>query len=128
MKPSTLVCAAILIGRSVHAAPPAGLPSNPAVSEWFNGLRQPGTSLPCCSISDCRRVDFRIAIDGRYEVLVEGQWYGVPNRFVLQQQGNPIGKAVACYTANFGYGTLNGGAYDGDRIEILCFVPELPTS
>ena len=120
----------MLIAQSVYAfgAPPADLTPNPALSEWFKGLKQPGTSLPCCSISDCRRVDFRIASDGRYEVLVEGKWYRVPNRFVLQQNGNPLRRAVACYTTSFGYGTLTGGVYDGDRIEILCFVPEVPTS
>ena len=128
MKTSTIFCAVTLIVYSAEAAPPVGLPPNPAFSEWFKGLRQPGTSLPCCSISDCRRVDFRIASDGRYEAMVEGQWYRVPNRFVLRQQENPVGKAVACYTTAFGYGTMKGGAYDGDQIEILCFVPELPTS
>jgi hypothetical protein len=129
--PARVACyAAMLIAQSVYAfgAPPADLTPNPALSEWFKSLKQPGTSLPCCSISDCRRVDFRIASEGRYEVLVEGKWYRVPNRFVLQQQGNPVGRAVACYTTSFGYGTLAGGGYDGDRIEILCFVLEVPTS
>jgi hypothetical protein len=69
-----------------------------------------------------------MAGDGRYEVMVEGKWYRVPNRVVLQRNGNPVGSAVACYTTALGYGTLVGAPYDEDRIEILCFVPELPTS
>jgi hypothetical protein len=110
-------CAVILIAISapIVAAPPADLDPNSAASEWFKSLRQPGTSLPCCSISDCRRLDFRIANDGRYEVL--------------RPEDNRVGRAVACYTTIFGYGTLRGnGTYDGDRIEILCFVPERPVS
>jgi hypothetical protein len=124
-------CATILIANSALtvAAPPADLVPNPTVSEWFKSLRQPGTLLPCCSISDCQRVDYRIADDGRYEVMLDGTWYRVPNRFVLRQEGNPVGRAVACYTTIFGYGSLRGnGSYDGDQIEILCFVPERPVS
>jgi hypothetical protein len=60
--------------------------------------------------------------------MVEGKWYKVPRRFVLQRKGNPLGRAVACYATALGYGTLAGGTYEGDEIEILCFVPELPTS
>jgi hypothetical protein len=73
-------------------------------------------------------VDYRLASDGRLEVMVEGKWYKVPRRFVLQRKGNPLGRAVACYSTALGYGTLAGGTYEGDEIEILCFVPELPTS
>ena len=122
--------ATILVPGSapIMAAPPADLSPSPALSLWFKSLKQPGTSLPCCSISDCRRVDFRIASDGQYEVMVEGNWYSVPSRLVLHPMHNPVGRAVACYTTAFGYGSLLGGAYDGDRVEILCFVPELPTS
>jgi hypothetical protein len=130
--PATVLahCAAALIACSAYAlaAPPPELVPDPALAEWFKHLRQPGTSLPCCSISDCRRVDYRRASDGRFEVMVEGSWYKVPRRLVLQGQGNPLGRAVACYSTTFGYGTLAGGTYEDDRIEILCFVPELPTS
>jgi hypothetical protein len=113
---------------SIDAAPPPDRTQNPVLSEWFRRLTQPGTSLPCCSISDCRRATYRMARDGQYEVMVEGQWYEVPDRVLLQKKGNPVGGAVACYTTILGYGTLTGTAYQGDRIEILCFVPELPTS
>lgn len=124
-------CTTMLMARSALslAAPPPDLVPNQVISDWFKSLRQPGTSLPCCSVSDCRRVDYRIADDGRYEVMLDGTWYRVPNRFVVRNEGNPVGKAVACYTTIFGYGSLSGnGSYDGDRIEILCFVPERPIS
>lgn len=115
----------VAILAPTSAAPPPDLVPNPAISEWFKSLKQPGTSLSCCSISDCRRVDYRIGDDGRYEVMLDGEWNKVPNHLVLRQKGNLVGRAVACYTTIFGYGTLMGnGAYDGDRIEILCFVPE----
>ena len=122
-------CAAMLIGNSVHAiaAPPSDIGPNPVWSEWFKNLRQPGTSMPCCSISDCCRVDYRIANDGAYEVQIEGSWYRVPNSIILRRQNNPLGQAVACYTTIPGYATLPGAPHD-DQIEILCSAPELPTS
>ena len=123
-------CAAmLLIMNSVRAiaAPPSDLSPNPVLSEWFKSLRQPGTSMPCCSVSDCRRVDYRITDDGTYEVRIEGSWYKVPNTVILRRKGNAVGRAVACYTMIFGYTTLPDAPHD-DQIEILCFVPELPTS
>jgi hypothetical protein len=122
-------CTAILVANLTQAiaAPPSDLTPNPVLSEWFKSLKQPDTSLPCCSISDCRRVDYRITGDGAYEVRIEGAWYKVPDNIILRQKGNPVGRAVACYTTIFGYTTLPGAPH-GDRIEILCFVPELPTS
>jgi hypothetical protein len=111
------------------AASSPDLPPNPTLSEWFKNLRQPATNALCCSISDCHRVDYRLT-DGGYEVYAEGRWYQVPNNIILRQKGNPVGKAVACYTTILGYATLPGvsGRDREDRVEILCFVPELPTS
>jgi hypothetical protein len=122
-------CAAMLIVNSVHAiaAPPSALTPNRTLSEWFKSLRQPNSSALCCSISDCRKVDYRMADDGAYEVLIEGSWSRVPDTIILKRKGNPVGSAVACYTTIFGYTTLPDAPHD-DQIEILCFVPELPTS
>jgi len=113
----------------VAASSPPDLSPNSSLSEWFKTLRQPGTNALCCSISDCHRVDYRLT-DGGYEVYAEGRWYQVPNNIILRQKGNPVGKAVACYTTIPGYATLPGvsGRDRGDHLEILCFVPELPTS
>jgi hypothetical protein len=126
-----LLCAALVV---VHAprtagAPPTDRGSNVAFSEWFRSLKQPRTMLSCCSISDCRSVEYRIADDGTYEARIEGAWYRVPDTVILERKVNPLGSAVACYTRTFGYGTLAGkDNYDGDGIDVLCFVPELPTS
>ena len=65
------------------------------MSQWFKGLKQPNTSQLCCSISDCHRVVFRKTEDGRYEVIIEGRWYKVPERIILRHKGNPTGSAVA---------------------------------
>jgi hypothetical protein len=86
--PSALAAIVIAIPCAVAAQPPDGN-TNPTLSLWFKNLRQPGTSLPCCSISDCRRVDYRVASDGEYEVYVEGTWYKVPDDRILKQTGNP---------------------------------------
>ena len=68
--------------------------------------------------------------DGRYEVVIEGRWYKVPESKILRHKGNPTGSAVACYTTVPGYATLPGVSNRDrqDQIDILCFVPELPTS
>jgi hypothetical protein len=100
---------------------------NPALSRWFEGLRQPGTPLPCCAISDCRRVEYRMA-GNSYQIRLEGLWYDVPSNIILRGKGNPVGAAVACYRTTFGYTTLEGATQRADGFEILCFVPELPTS
>jgi hypothetical protein len=49
----------------------------------------------------------------------------VPDRFILLDKSNLAGRAVACYTTKFGFETLDGSA---DELDILCFVPESPTT
>jgi hypothetical protein len=125
------VVAAMLIGAKVcMAAFSPDITPDPTISQWFKGLKQPNTSQLCCSISDCHRVAFRKTDDGRYEIAIEGRWYKVPEATILRQKGNPTGSAVACYNTVPGYATLPGvSAHDRvDHIEIMCFVPELPTS
>jgi hypothetical protein len=46
---------------------------DPALAPWFESLKQPGTGASCCSIADCRTVEFRQDRDG-YEVLIDGRW------------------------------------------------------
>ena len=60
-----------------------------------NSLKQPGTGVSCCSISDCRPVQYRLATDG-YEALLRFGWVHVPQEKVLQHQPNPLGRAVLC--------------------------------
>ena len=61
----------LALGQAAVAAPPDN--PDPALAPWFESLKQPGTGAPCCSIADCRTVEFRQDRDG-YEVLIDGRW------------------------------------------------------
>jgi len=92
--------------RVGKAEPPAD--ADPALRPWFESLKQPGTGVSCCSISDCRPVQYRLAPDG-YEALVGSMWVHVPDDRVLRRQQNPLGRAVLCRSPASG--------------TIFCFVP-----
>jgi hypothetical protein len=95
------VCLMVLLLGSleVAGAPPEN--ADPRLAPWFNSLRQPGTGVSCCSISDCRPVDYRLTGSG-YEVWIQEQWRAVPADKVLQGHENPIGRAVVCWTPALG--------------------------
>lgn len=84
-------------------------PSEPFAA-WFNSLKQPDTGISCCSVSDCRPVDYRVAQD-RYEAAVadapEG-WLPIPSEKIVHRE-NPTGRAVLCRSPSTG--------------TIFCFVP-----
>ena len=65
-----LSLAMVLSPRMGAAEPPAN--ADPALRPWFELLKQPGTGVSCCSISDCRPVQYRLAIDG-YEALIDSR-------------------------------------------------------
>jgi hypothetical protein len=88
-----------LMFASARTAPPEN--ADPSLAPWFNSLRQPGTGASCCSIADCRPVDYRPTKSG-YEVWINGQWMPVPPDKVLEGKDNPIGRAVVCYTPMLG--------------------------
>lgn len=105
-----LVLALALLSSGAGARPPEN--ADPALAPWFEGLRAENGSS-CCSQSDCRPVDYRIA-DAHYEALIGSQfevdpprWVAVPEARILKRAENPVGRAVACWTP-----------YTG----ILCFV------
>jgi len=75
--------------------------ADPTLAPWFNSLRQPGTGVSCCSIADCRPVDYRGGPAG-YEVWIENAWHKVPADKVLDGKDNPVGRAVVCYTPALG--------------------------
>jgi hypothetical protein len=99
-----------------HAAPPAGADPDSELGRWFQSLKQPGSHVSCCSLSDCRITDYRAGKDG-YEVLIDErvvpgatpQWLPVPAEAVLTGVSNPTGRAVVC-------------AHATPEIKILCFV------
>jgi hypothetical protein len=89
------IIAGFLLVTPVRAAPPPD--ADPALAPWFQSLRQPSTGLLCCSVADCRPVDYR-STPGGYEVWIENKWLPVPPEKVLQRADNPVGRAVVCWT------------------------------
>ena len=74
--------------RLGEAEPPAD--ADPALRPWFESLKQPGTGVSCCSISDCRPVQYRLVPEG-YEALVGSLWVHVPDDRVPAQSEEPGG-------------------------------------
>src|SRR5205809_1559646 len=102
----------LVLSQVAVAAPPDS--RDPALTPWFESLKQPGTGAPCCSIADCRTVESRQDRDG-YEVLIDGRWkmsvpfwLHVPPDRIIDGIDNPTGRGVVCFTPEAG---------------ILCFVP-----
>lgn len=124
----------IILGAGIAvralAAPPADIKPDLALELWFKSLRQPSSQSLCCSISDCRFVDFW-SRDGHYEVEIDGWHYAVPGDSVITAIANPTGKAVVCSTfSEFRPPPSQGAGNDRpqDVREILCFVPPRPPS
>jgi hypothetical protein len=51
---------------------------------WYKTLRQPGTGYACCDNKDCRPTTARLR-GGTIEVLVDGEWTGVPHNTILNR-------------------------------------------
>jgi hypothetical protein len=120
----------MLIATDAMAAPPADMKRHPELELWFRSLREPGSGHLCCSISDCRFVDFWVR-DGHYEVEIDGWRYVIPSDAVIVGAMNPTGKAVACYTfGEFRPPPAQEAKVDGpqDVAEVLCFIPPHPPS
>jgi hypothetical protein len=98
--PQVLIVAAFaVILAAAQAAPPDG--ADPFLAPWFQGLRQPGTGISCCSIADCRQTEYRMGHEG-YEALIGDKWIAVPREKVLDHIDNPTGRAVVCYLPGMG--------------------------
>ena len=80
---------------AASAQPPPGADPNSEIGKWFKSLKS-NKGLPCCDVSDCRRVEARL-VNGYYEALIDEQWARVPDE-VITNVGNPIGQYVACYS------------------------------
>ncbi|TMJ83231.1 MAG: hypothetical protein E6G79_11720 [Alphaproteobacteria bacterium] len=111
--PLLLVGLAVLAAAlSASAQPPAGADPNSELGKWFKSLKS-NNGLPCCDVSDCRRVQARLT-DGYYEALIDEHWARVPDDKIRHIE-NPTGQYVACYAY-----------YDGTRDpppHFFCFVP-----
>ena len=90
------------------SAPPAGSPQAELMApyaQWIQGLTNPTTGQGCCSLSDCRVVDYRLTTDG-YEAFIDKRtfpgapdtWVKVPD-YVVVHKANPTGFAVACWAS-----------------------------
>ena len=111
MLKSAFAILCVLIAAPAFAAPPEN--ADPNLREWYEGLRQPSSGAPCCSIADCRRTEARHNAEG-WEVLIDerfgardSRWTPVPRGRVLDRQ-NPTGEAVVCFLPTIG---------------VMCFVP-----
>jgi hypothetical protein len=94
-----LLAAVLLCVAPADAEPPPN--ADPALTPWFRSLLQPGTSVSCCSISDCRATEYRTEGD-HYEALIGEKWLVVPADKILQRTDNPTGHAVVCWTPQRG--------------------------
>jgi hypothetical protein len=99
------IAAASLAVVLLAAAP---LHSDTSLSRWYESLMRNGGGGSCCSVADCRVVDYRTGPHG-YEAFVEGKWTAVPDAIVLRRHDNPTGGAVLCIDHLFQ--------------TMLCFVP-----
>lgn len=107
------IVAVLMAGAALAwARPPEGVPIDPTLHDWYESLKEPGTTYPCCSIADCRPTEYRMG-DVGYEAYLDNQWIRVPDDRVLKNQPNPVGHAVVCRSP------ANGS--------ILCFVPASET-
>ena len=94
----------LIAGFAALAFPAVARPppnADMSLAPWFQGLRQPGTGISCCSMADCRPTDFRTN-GSHYEAMIEGEWRVVPPHVILEQVENPTGHAVVCYTPTRG--------------------------
>ena len=80
------IAVGLALSQAAVAAPPDS--PDPALAPWFESLKQPGTGAPCCSIADCRTVEFRQDRDG-YEVLIDSRWK-MSNPFWMRVPPNRI--------------------------------------
>jgi hypothetical protein len=106
----SVVFMALLTAGTLRAASPEG--ADPNLHGWFESLKQPQSGISCCSIADCRPVDYKMDGNG-YEALIEARWVRVPDEKVLHGKPNPTGRAVLCRSPISG--------------TILCFVPASET-
>ena len=93
--------------RVGKAEPPEG--ADPALRPWFESLKQPGTGVSCCSISDCRPVQYRLAPGAgtrRWSARC-GSTCRMTRSCAIKK--NPLGRAVLCRSPASG--------------TIFCFVP-----
>jgi len=129
--------AIVLVGIAVIAKPHAAPPEN-ATSEFhdfFERQRIPGLDVRCCSVEDGRVVDYRVAGD-HFEVLLTKEvfpwlddnhvgWTAVDRRSIIENEQNPIGKAVAWVSKvsrTYAAGVFGAETRSFKKDEIMCLL------
>lgn len=82
---------------------------DPAIRHWFENVKPPHSSMPCCSIADGHLTTWRAGKVTQYEVPIMGggadglpsetTWVPVPDNVVIHIP-NPNGEAVVWYGAS----------------------------
>jgi hypothetical protein len=81
-------------GFHAFASPPPNVDLNSPEAKWVQSLKS-DNGVYCCSLADCRKVEYRI-MDDHYQVYVTERWVDVPPKKVLKRE-NPTGTAWLCY-------------------------------
>lgn len=98
---------------------------DPQIRSWFNGVKSK-QGVPCCSMADGHRTDFKVDAWGHYFVPIADVpsgpnpvWILVPPEAVITSQGNPNDAAIVWYVRQEPP-PLSGAQ---PTIHIRCFVP-----
>ncbi len=82
--------------------------------DWFASLKQNGSGISCCDVSDCHATEAEWRRNHWYAVVSE-KWTPVPPESVLQTPRSLDGEAYVCNSAE----TPSSPAF------IYCFIPPL---
>lgn len=96
---------------------------DPHIQNWYKSLKQPGTNVGCCDVSDCHNLEsdhYKVDKNGKWSILIDSSWIEVPENVILKHKKNPTGYAVACYYDSSGDG-------DAKSVYFYCFVPPMLT-
>lgn len=91
---------------------------DPQIRSWFEGVKSKN-GVPCCSMADGHRTDFKVDESGVYFVPIANEWVRVPPEAVITSQGNPNDAAIVWYVKQ-GAAPLSGKS---DTYHVRCFVP-----
>lgn len=99
----------LLVLCSVFAVSAANAEENRGA--WFKSLKQPGTGVSCCDISDCHRSDAQWR-GNQWWTVIQGRWTPVPPEKELSNKPSIDGDAYVC-----------SSQYPSSTPYIYCFVP-----
>lgn len=80
---------------------------------WFKSLKQPGSAISCCDVSDCRRAPDANWQAGQWHTTIEGEMTPIPNDKVVRDPPSIDGAAYVCAAPSR---------------HVYCFIPPSPGS